>query len=255
VDRTYIRIRQRLVVIAATISIALCQHAQGAFVTYSIGGGEETVNVTWDGITANALAGGIVLTKVSGDAGMPNTIFTVGTDIGGTLSLGYTYGYSASTPFAGQSGLKPTWGAGNASSLSSPANAAAAIQAAAHLFYTHKGVLDGGSTSEKAALQIAVWEALYDTGDSYGLNGGRFRVNTGNSEAMTLASTWLTGLNLGDNYYSGNLLKPDPAQQWGAFGQEVFFDVAPVPEPATLIAGALLLAPLLTSVVRSLRKK
>ena len=119
-----------------------------------------------DGSTiANALAGGIQLNYVSGTG---SSFTSLCTDIAGTLYLGYNYSYAAPTGFAGQSGLDPTWGAGNASGLNNVANAAAAIQAAADLFYKFGSVLSNPSTSQaildqKAGLQLAVWAALYDT--------------------------------------------------------------------------------------------
>jgi hypothetical protein len=238
--------------------VGLIGSARAAFVNYTIGsGGLDSFNITWDATTENALAGGILLTKVSGNSSMPGSFLTVCTDIGGTLFLGRTYGYSASTPFAGESGVKPTWGAGNAASLTSAANAAAAIQAAANIFFTHSSVLNGGSVAEKAALQLAVWETLYDTtagSTAYALGSGRFKVNSGNAAAVGIATTWLGEVDLNASY-TGYLLKPDPAQQYGLFGQEVFYDVTPVPEPTTVIAGALLLLPLVATMSRSRRRR
>jgi hypothetical protein len=216
----------------------------------------DSFNITWDGMTENALAGGILLTKVSGDASMPSSILTVCTDIGGTLLLGRTYGYSASTPFAGQSGVNPTWGAGNQSGLTSTANAMAGVQAAANLFFTHSSVLSAGTLTEKSALQLAIWEALYDTtagNTAYGLDGGRFKINSGNAAAVSLAATWLGAMDPNASYV-GYLLKPDPADQYNFVGQEVFYGVTAVPEASTVIAGALLLLPLAASSVRILRK-
>jgi len=231
--------------------------SRGAFVDYSASsGGLDSFNITWDAKTGATTAGAIVLTKVSGDASMPNSILTVCLDIGGTLLLGRSYSYSAATPFAGQNGINPLWGYGNQGGLNNSANAIAAIQAAANLFYTHSSVLSGGSQAEKSALQLAVWEALYDTtagSTAYGFNDGRFKINSGNAEAMTLASSWLSAVNP-NALYLGYLLKPDPTQQYGLDGQEVFYNVTPVPEPSTVIAGALLLLPFAASTVRMLRK-
>jgi len=234
--------------------------SRGAFVDYAAAnGGPAPLNVfdvNWDGKTASTVAGAIVMTKVSGDASMPSSFLTVCLDIGGTLLLGTTYGYSASTPFAGQSGINPLWGAGNQSGLNNSANAAAAIQAAANLFYSHSSVLSSGTQTEKSALQLAVWEALYDTtagSTAYGLNDGRFKITAGNAAAIALASTWLTAVDP-NALYAGYLLKPDPTQQYGLDGQEVFYNVSPVPEASTIIAGALLLLPLAASTVRILRK-
>ena len=243
-----------------TVLVLLCSLAEtsrAAFVNYSVGsGGLDSFNITWDGTTENAVAGALVFTKVSGDAGMPDSFLTVCTDIGGTLLLGRSYGYSASTPFDGQSGVNPTWGAGNQSGLISAANAMAGVQAAANLFYTHSSILSSGSLTEKSALQLAIWEALYDTtagGTTYGLDGGRFKINSGNAAAVTLASTWLGAIDPNASYV-GYLLKPDPALQFGYVGQEVFYNVSAVPEASTVIAGALLLLPLAASSLRILRK-
>ena len=232
--------------------------SHGAFVNYSAAGngGLSPFNITWDGTTVNTAAGAFVLTKVSGDASMPSSVLTVCLDIGGTLLLGTSYGYSAATPFAGQSGINPLWGSGNQGGLNNSANAMAAIQAAANLFYTHSSVLSGGSALEKSALQLAVWEALYDTtagGTTYGLDGGRFKINSGDAAAMALALTWLGAVDP-NALYTGYLLKPDPTQQYGFTGQEVFYNVTPVPEASTIIAGALLLLPFAASTVRILRK-
>jgi hypothetical protein len=230
--------------------------ANAAYVSYAINpGGLETFNITWDNTTENALAGGIDLQRTGGSTAMPADYVTVCTDIGGTLYLGYSYGYSAPQVFSGQSGVNPTWGAGNQNGLSDQANAAAAIQAAADIYFQHKNVLTTGTTSEKAALQLAVWAALYDTTAGSTLNGisGRFQVNSGDASAISLATTWLSQVNLNDNY-TGYLLIPDPTAQYGLPGQELFYNVTPVPEATTLIAGALLLLPFGASTLRILRK-
>lgn len=234
--------------------------SRGAFVDYgaAYSGTDQlsTFGVTWDAKERLTVAGAIVLTKSSGDASMPDSFLTVCLDIGGTLLLGKTYGYSASTPFAGQSGINPLWGSGNQDGLNNSANAMAAIQAAANIFYTHSSVLSSGTSTERSALQLAVWEALYDTtagSKAYGLSDGRFQINSGNQAAIDLASTWLSAVDL-NALYVGYLLKPDPSQQYGTDGQEFFYNVSPVPEASTVIAGALLLLPLAASTVRILRK-
>jgi len=157
----------------------------------------------------------------------------------------------------GQAGVKPTWGAGNGGALPGNymINAGTAYRFTADIFFKHNSVLTTGTLSEKAALQLAVWEALYDTtfGSSIlNLGAGRFTVNSGDAAAITQENTWLGEVHT-DNY-SGFLLIPDPEQQWGFPAQEVFYNVTPVPEPTTLIAGALLLLPFGASTVRFLRK-
>jgi hypothetical protein len=240
-----------------------CNQSQATYVNYQINsGGLETFNITWDNVTENALAGGIAFHRTSGSTSMPADFVTVCTDIGATLYLGATYGYSAPQGFDGQTGIRPTWGAGNEDSLANPANAAAAIQAAADIFYEHQSVLTGGTISQKAALQLAVWEALYDTivgGTTYSLGGGRFQINSGDAAAISLAATWLSEVNV-NNVYTGYLLAPDPTVQYHLPAQEVFYNVTrsnivPVPETPTLLAGALLLLPLGVSTLRILRRR
>jgi hypothetical protein len=235
---------------------------RAALVDYRISnGGLETFNVTWDGNTENALAGGILLSKTAGPAAMPASFISVCTDIGGTLFLGNTYTYSAPTAFGNQDGIRPIWGAGNGGVLGANymVNASAAIQAAADIFYKHNGVLTAGSTTQKAALQLAVWEALLDStsgANTLNLGGGRFSVNSvswDDDAAIALAATWVTQVNL-TAQYEGYLLIPTPESQFGLAAQEVFYNVTPVPEAKTVVAGALLLLPLGASVIRIVRR-
>src|ERR1035437_7828773 len=86
----------------------------------------------------------------------------------------------------------------------------------ADIFFKHNSVLTTGTLSEKAALQLAVWEALYDTtfaSSILNLGAGRFTVNSGDAAAIAQANTWL-GEGHSDNY-SGFLLIPDSEQQSG----------------------------------------
>ena len=168
-----IKIKRVIWMVASVITTACGINAAMAQATYTVdAGGLENFNLSMDGSTiANALAGGIQLNYVSGTG---SSFTSLCTDIAGTLYLGYNYSYAAPTGFAGQSGLDPTWGAGNASGLNNVANAAAAIQAAADLFYKFGSVLSNPSTSQaildqKAGLQLAVWAALYNTAVAGGL--------------------------------------------------------------------------------------
>jgi hypothetical protein len=115
-----------------------------------------------------------------------------------------------------------------------------------------------------AGLQLAVWEALYDTTSSgkVTVNGSsRFQVLAGgDAAAIALANTYLAALNgqsqVGNFNYGGYLLYPSPpGTQGNSDGeppQELF---VAVPEPTTLIAGALLLLPCGAGTIRVLRKK
>jgi hypothetical protein len=242
-----------VVAVAAVWGVAQSQ----ATTTFTINnGGLETFNLTWDGTTENALAGGISMTRV-GDVGIPSFV-TVCTDIGGTVYLGQNYVYSDPTVFNNQSGIRPSWGAGNAGMGSlSQANASAAIQAAADIFFHHQGVLTTGSITDRAALQLAVWEALYDTtagSSTLDLGTGRFTVNSGaDALAISTAASWIAAVDANAEY-AGFLLIPDPESQHGLVAQEVFYNITPVPEPTTLIAGALLLLPFGASTLRFVRK-
>jgi hypothetical protein len=219
--------------------------------------GLETFKVTWDGNTQNALAGGILLTHVSGS--MP-TLTTVCTDIGGTVYLGCNYVYSDPQVFNGKSGIQSSWGAGNAGipfgtrlTPSQQANAAAAIQAAADILYHHSSILTSGTTTDRAALQLAVWEALYDTTAGSRTLGSRFMVNSGDAAAISEANTWLGQVDPSAQY-AGSLLIPTPESQGSLNAQEMLYNVTPVPEPTTMIAGALLLLPFGASTLRWVRR-
>ena len=243
-----------------------------ASVTYQINnGGLESFDVAIDGTAINgALAGGIQINRVSGDTSMPSSYVTVCTDIQGTLYLGRSYTYDTpTTPFSGQTGVNPTWGAVNTpaylgSSSANTANAAQAIQNAAYLFYTFgqlTGTGLGGTTDERAALQLAVWEALYDTTAAGTVTGTRFAVSGGDANAINQASIWISALNsqvnAGNFGYTGYLLYPDPlnvANNNNEPPQELLIGANPVPEAPTVIAGALLLLPLGASAFKILRK-
>jgi len=236
--------------------------ASASVVTYQINsGGLESFNVQIDNTVINgALAGGILINQVSSNPSMPASYTTVCTDIEGTLYLGQSYQYETPvTPFSGQTGLDPKWGipSGNGSA------AQAAIQNAAYLFYTY-GQLTGtgiglSSTTQKAALQLAVWEALYNTTTSGQVitgSGARFTITSGDQAAINQANAWVAVLN-GNYGLTGYLLTPATSNnKWWTDGkppQELLYGV--VPEAPTVIAGALLLLPFAASTFKILRKK
>jgi len=240
-----------------------------ASVTYSINnGGLESFNVSIDGTgIGGALAGGIQIHQVSSNPSLPTDYITLCTDIEGTLYLGSSYEYNTpTTPFSGQTGVNPTWGADNGPGhiLNSAANATQAIQNAAYLFYNYGQLTStglGGSTEQKAALQLAVWSALYDTTDNGTVTGSRFSFSGGDATAVAQANSWLSALNTqadaGNFGYTGYLLSPSSLTANGANSeppQELFIGAAPVPEFSTVIAGALLLLPLGASTMRILRR-
>jgi hypothetical protein len=242
--------------LAFVLAAVCCLCPARASVTYLIGnGGLESFNVTIDGNSINgALAGGISIQKMGGDASMPASYVTVCTDIEGTLYLGQSYEYATPvTPFSGQSGVNPKWGDG-----SNDGSAAKAIQNAAYLFYNYSNLTPtgiGGSAEQMAALQLAVWEALYDTTASGSVTGTRFAVSGGDASAIALAGSLLSGLD-GSYNLTGYLLYPTQGSGVNANGeppQELLIAI-PVPESPTVIAGALLLLPFAASTFRILRR-
>jgi hypothetical protein len=256
------------------VAVAGFVSAASASVTYQINPSEadlETFNVTIDGDTiGSALAGGIQITKevqTGSGTSLPSSYVTVCTDIQGTLYLGQSYVYNTPvTSFSGQTGVNPTWGAVNtpayvSGSGADAANAAQAIQNAAHLFYTYGQLTStgiGGTPEQMAALQLAVWEALYDTtsGGNVVTTGGRLTVSGGDAAAVALANTWLSGLD-GSYGLTGYLLYPSQKTGVNADGEppQELLIAMPVPEASTVIAGALLMLPFAASTFKILRKK
>jgi hypothetical protein len=265
---------KRAIQIAALILALACSMSKvNATVTYQIGsGGLETFNMSLDGGSISGLAGGISIHRTAGDSTMPLDYITVCTDLGATLYLGQSYTYdSPATSFNGQSGINPKWGTGTA------ATEADAIQNAAYLFNTYYNALTAGGlggiyssqslTTQRAALQLAVWDVLYDTtGVGAGsVAGTRFSVTGGDATAISDALSWVSALDLlpsaGNFGYAGFLLVPDPLlgginkNANGESPQELLIQSVPVPESTTIIAGALLLLPLGASTFRILSNR
>jgi len=194
------------------------------------------------------------------------TIYTFCTDVGVWWRNDT---YSAVT-FTGQTGVAPKWGydtVGDGASL--------AIQNASWLYnkvfeanLTQFVNPDGTQTAQQVensvAMQFAIWGALYDgksdgSGQTtLGFGSGRFQVvgNTsfGGSGMITIADGYLTSLNAartsGFTTYNDTWLKPNDGDSQGM----LYNSLTPVPEPTTLLAGALLLLPFGASTLRLARK-
>jgi len=249
-------------VLGLSIITFLVADRASAAVSYQInnGGLLGGFNIGIDGTSySGVLAGGLKITQTGViDPTAPSEYITLCADVQGTLYLGSTYTYNAPVAFGSLSGLNPTWGANN--------SAAQAIQNAAELFYTHLGELQqSGNEVNKAALQLAVWSALYNTDALGAISGSRFTFGGGDAAAVAQANIWL-GLLATDPSgltYTGGIFVPSPDIQYGHTPQELLYapapvtssSVSPVPEPTTVIAGALLLLPFGASAVRVLRKK
>ena len=252
--------RQTVRTAVATLAMGCFAYAASASVTYQINnGGLESFNLSIDGNAEAALAGGLAITRTAGDTSLPANYVTLCTDIEGVLVLGQSYVYDTPvTPFSGQTGVKPTWGAlnGPGNTLNNAVNAAQAIQNAAYLFYNYGNLSSTGigltTTTEKAALQLAVWSALYNTALDGSVSGSRFSVTSGDAAAITMANNWLSGLT-GNYDYAGYLLTP--GQLTGLNPPQGLLIAVPVPEPTTVIAGLLLLLPLGASTIKIVRRK
>jgi hypothetical protein len=247
----------------AALAVGLASTAQ-ATISYQISnGGLETANVTFDGTSYNGiLAGGIGITSTGGSGG-PSSYVSLCTDFMGSLYLGNTYTYNSpvSISSSGLTGIAPVWGADNSGKSAGSADLTSAtygLDNAAQLFYNNISVLTSGTTDQKAALQLAVWTALYDTTSVGAVTGSRFGFNVA-SAAGSLAATLIGELvNPTSSSYVAppvGLLVPSPATAAngnnpdGAPPQELLVALptptpvppTPVPEASTVITGALLL--------------
>ena len=123
-------------------------------------------------------------------------------------------------PVRGQTGVNPTWGADNTPGLfewfECRYRQRRSGDSKCGLSLLHFGQLTGtgmgGSTDERAALQLAVWEALYDTTASGKVSGLRFTVSGGDAAAISQANTWISDMNsladVGAFGYTGTFLIP-----------------------------------------------
>lgn len=246
-------------------------------VTYTVGMAGNSVIVGANGIKidssfeGNFYLGEITLTKVGG-ATTPyrSTWSTVCTDVKGTIYIGTSYHFSDAQFTSSVQGLNPAWGSDR-----DGGDARSAIQNAADIFNDRSGATVyalGGHTYTRpewwAAMQLAVWESLYDSGSASGFNysGGRFQVSAGavSANILTLANAFLRPA---DATYSGNILIPltnlrvdgvgRPIGDANPENQELLYltTATPVPEPATVLAGALLLIPFGVSTLRVIRRR
>jgi hypothetical protein len=131
-----------------------------------------------------------------------NTLFkTVCGDLGNTISGGQQW----------------AWNGQSTASMPAP------YQKAGQIVSTFFGT--ALTNNEGAALQLAVWEAIYDNG--FDLSSGNFQYNDNNATVSALALTFYNGGLSGSALY----LAPQPSN--AGQGQ---LTVNPVPEPGTMAA-------------------
>lgn len=143
-----------------------------------------------------------------------------------------------------------TWAAGSEGD--------AGIQNAQYLWRLFSpGIIASGNKNEGSGLALAIYEALYDSTGYGNLGGSSFTVNTwAGSGVQSYYNTYLAALNptvVAANIATGYILRSTTLGEYGA-GQDLMFNATPVPEPSTIIAGALLLLPFGASTLRKLRK-
>jgi hypothetical protein len=203
-------------------------------------------------ITSDELIG-IYLFKSSGTEGPVNPFWSTCLSPNGNLDWG-THNYTSYSFLGGSPGQNPaswsTVGAGDSG-----------IQNAQFLWRVFSPtIIASGTADQGAGLALAMYEALYDS-TGYGTTAsgdGKFYVTSGLSGGvLTAYNTYLGALNTASsaanvsaNLGSGYVLR---STETGA-GQDLIWDVSPVPEPTTMIAGALLLLPVGASTLRILRK-
>lgn len=233
--------------------------------TVGIGSGVKNASVVFGTTKFSGFhLGEIVLTQAAPlGAGYESPWSTVCLDIMAKLQIGATYTFHQAQFDGTSTGLNPKWGFGD-----SPETAAQAIQNAADIFHDHAGEQNFATAAARntwwAALQLAVWEVLYDTGNAsqgFNLQNGSFRVDSiGDANVINLANSWLLPSN---QKYSGDLLIPlvDMGSETSRVSsinpgvQELLYTVTPVPETPTILAGALLLLPFAASTVRFIRRR
>ena len=255
------RFNQKYCILGAVALAAGLATQAKATLSYQISdAGLETANVTFDGTGYNGiLAGGIGVTSTGG--GTPSSFVSVCTDFLGSLYLGNTYTYnspvSITTP--GLTGIDPTWGEDNANATpghTDQTSATLGLDNAAELFSKNISILTSGTTDQKAALQLAIWTALYDTTVTGSIDDltGRFLIGNGttaDSDAYAFLSGLINPTSPSYTAPSVGILVPSPASAANGSGnpdgappQELLVTIptpTPVPEASTVITGTLLL--------------
>lgn len=143
----------------------------------------------------------------------------------------------------------------------------AGIENANFMFAMFKGsIMNGtsgqaGTTADQgAALALAMYDALYNS-TGYGQISGTGFTIPGLASASDVFADYTSDVNafLGAanaanvTALGGTILRPDPNQSGSA--QDMVFVGTPVPEPSTIIAGALLFLPFAASTLRILRRR
>jgi hypothetical protein len=204
-------------------------------------------------ITANEYIG-IYQFNSSGSEGPVNPFWSTCLSPDGSLDWN-SHNYTSLSFVAGSPGNNPgSWSTVGASD--------SGIQNAQYLWRLFSPtIIASGTANQGAGLALAMYEALYDStgyGKTDTADAGKFYVNSGLSGAVLTAynsylgvlNTASSAANVSASLGNGYVLR---STEIGA-GQDLIWNVTPVPEPTTMIAGALLLLPVGASTLRILRK-
>ncbi len=168
------------------------------------------------------------------------------TDVTLTSDTGLLRQGTASLQYAAE--LYATYGGGNSSGFSGvimPANGNWSTASAAQ-------------RAEGSALQLAIWEVLYETGPFNVTAGTGFKVTSTANSITARANSMLNSvvygspdINLTTTFW--NATDSTGTAQRGS--QDLIGPITAVPEPSTVVAGALLLLPFLGSTLRVWQKR
>ena len=228
-----------------------------------ISAGQSATVKYWDTVTSTyktvSTTAGTFKLNVINPSGTPTTgtIYTYCTDVGIYWQSGQRY-EAVQFSDGDANGIRPAW-----SALTESIENASWLY---NTYYSNPNETSYITDAKKAAgMQLAIWKVLYDTVDGTGIinptawNTGNLQVTGGTAnnanQGVSWASQLLADLNAARanntfTVYSDTWLHPVNENSQGM----IYNDLTPVPEPTTILAGALLLLPFGASTIRYFRK-